>query len=386
MAVKSQATRRAILLGKVEEHYSVDAEPTPALNATLINSGIDIKPQADKVTRDILRSTFSPAGSFIGAKSLDLSFTVEARGGGLDAQSKPLPPDYDWALLACGMQRAEVLRVSLDAAAAWKIGEVVTGGTSAATGVIAYVERDNLIVLTVTNGFFVAGESVAGGASAVTANIASLVYGLMYRPITADIANIVGASCRFWRDSIMHRLLGTIGTFSLSAEVGKIGTIEFKMSGLWTDPVDLAIPGDAVLTDITGAMALGMGVRIGAYTPVANALKLDLGNKVQKRQDLNAAEGLVGFYFDGRDPTGSLDPEVDALAAYNPWTNWKSGTKTRINGYLGSTPGNRMAIHVGAAQVTDLSYKDRSGVMAYEHSFQPCQEYRGDDEFRLIYF
>jgi hypothetical protein len=386
MAVKSQATRRAILLGKNEATYGVEAEPTPASNATLINSGIEIKPNADKVTRDILRNTFSPAGSYIGAKSLDLSFTVEARGGGLDAQDKPLPPDYDWALLACGMQRAEVLRLSLDAPGAWQIGEVVTGGTSAATGTIAYVERDNLIVVAVTAGTFEADEAVTGGSSAATGHVAGLVWALMYRPITADIADIVSASCRFWRDAILHRVLGAIGTFSLSGEVGKIATIEFKLSGLWADPVDQAIPGNAVLTDMTGAMALAMGVRIGTYTPVANAIKLDLANKVQRRQDLNAPEGLVGFYFDGRDPTGSLDPEVDALASYNPWSAWKSGAKTRINGYFGSTPGNRIAFHVGAAQVTDLAYKDRNGVMAYDKSFQPCQEYRGDDEMRLVFF
>lgn len=48
--------------------------------------------------------------------------------------------------------------------------------------------------------------------------------------------------------------------------------------------------------------------------------------------------------------------------------------------------GNRFAVHVGAAQVTDLAYKDRNGIQAYDKSFQPCQEYQGDDEFRIVFF
>ena len=226
---------------------------------------------------------------------------------------------------------------------------------------------------------------ITGSTSGATATLTAGTPGLMYRPHTAAIEDIASTSVYFWKDAILHRLLGAVGTWTLDAAVGKVATFQFKMSGLWVDPADSTLPAPA-LTSLTGPQALAMGLRIGDYTPVFTALKLDLGAKIEKRQDANAIEGLIGLIITGRSPTGSLDPEVDALAAYNPWDAWKSGTKGRLNGYLGSTPGNRWAVHVGAAQYSDLKYKDRTGLVAYDQSFLPCQERLGDDEIRLTLF
>lgn len=384
MAVASHLTRRSACLAKAETSYGTDAVPTSLLNGILLNEGAELAPSADKIDRAVLRDTYSPAGSIIGAKSVELTLTVEARGGGVDGAGNPVPPDYDPLLLACGMQRSEVMRLTLASNASFLAGETITGGTSGATATIEYIERENLLVASMLDGTF-AAESITGGTSGVSATLAVGTPGIMYRPKTAAITDLASASMYFWKDSILHRLLGAVGTWSLEGEVGKIGTFQFKMSGLWVDPADSELPAPT-LTTLTGPQALAMDMRIGAYTPVFTALKLDLGAKIDKRQDANADEGLVGLMITGRSPTGTLDPEVDALAAYNPWDAWKSGTKSRLNCYLGSVAGNRWAIHVGQAQYSDLKYKDRNGIVAYDLPFIPCQERLGDDEIRLILF
>lgn len=386
MAVSTQRSGVSAILAKLEDVYATDPVPTPADNGILINEGADITPSADKEARTIIRTTFSPAGSFIGAKSVEMSIETELRGGGLDADGiTPLPPDFDPLLQCCGMSRTPVLRLGLSGAGAWVAGEEVTGGTSAAKGRVEYIERDILLVITVTTGTFGAAETITGGTSLATAGITSLAHGLMYKPVTAAPSVQKSVAIYFHKDAILHRLIGGIGTFSLDGQVGKLAKLAFKISGLWVDPADGVLPSPK-LTDIQGLQALNMGVMIGNYTPVCTALKLDLGAKVEKRQNINSASGLVGLLITGREPSGSLDPEVDTLAHFNPWTPWQSGAKAKINGYLGSTPGNRMAFHVGAAQYTDLKYASRVGLSNYSLGFTPCQERVGDDEMRFTFF
>lgn len=48
------------------------------------------------------------------------------------------------------------------------VGETVTGGTSAATGVIRRLDSQNLFFITVTTGTFAASETITGGTSAAT--------------------------------------------------------------------------------------------------------------------------------------------------------------------------------------------------------------------------
>jgi hypothetical protein len=387
MAIDNQRADVSAILCGLEATYGVDPTLSPATHGVLINKGAEITPNADKEARNVIRTTHSPAGSIIGAKSLDLSLQVEARGGGMAPDGiTPLPPDYDPLLQCCGMQRRNAVRLAVPAGGAWQAGETVTGATSTASGVIEYIERDGLLVVVLAEGSEdFAIESITGGTSNVTAAASAATKALLYQPITAQVSAQKSVASYFWRDAILHKALGAIGTWSLDAQVGKIATFDFKLSALWSDPVDSELPAPT-LTELVGIQALGMGVKIGDYTPVCTALKLDLGAKVEKRNDINAAEGLVGMLITGREPSGSLDPEVDKLAKYNPWELWKSGTKSRINGFLGNTPGNRMAFHLGACQRSDLKYGNRVGLATYAESYTPCQVRTGDDELYLCFF
>lgn len=373
-------------LSKLETVYGQDSNPTPESNAILINKGATITPSADKEARNNVRTTYSPSGSIMGAAWQDLSIQVEARGGGLDETGKLLPPDYDCFLRSSGMRRRDAVRLVVPAGGAWQAGEAIVGATSTATGVIEYVERDGLLVVIPDEGSAAFDlESITGGTSAATGACTAVTKALLYQPVTAAASTQESTATRFWMDSILHRHLGGVGTWSLDAQVGKLALFDFKVTGLWVDPADSDLP-DPVLTELVGPQAMGMDVRIGDYVPVCTALKIDLGAKVERRNDINAANGLVGVRITGREPTGSLDPETGKLSEYNPWALWKAGTKSKINGYLGSTPGNRIAFHMGAAQRTEPKYGSRVGLVNYAETFTPCGVRKGDDEIYLCYF
>ena len=103
------------------------------------------------------------------------------------------------------------------------------------------------------------------------------------------------------------------------------------MHALWTDPVDQAPPVQQI-SELVPPVCVGAGLNIGGYTPIGvSSLTLNLAAEVVKRTDLNAAEGVSGLVIKSRKPAGTLDPEVETLATFNPWAAWKAASKASIH-------------------------------------------------------
>lgn len=377
--------RVVALLAAAEAAYGVP----PAVgdfHGILCNAGSDVTPSGDKVERDLLRPTLSPLASRVGAKRVQIAATVEARGGGVGAGGLLLPPDYEPLLLACGVQRTDVVRLTVDAVAGFEIGEAVTGGTSAATGLLHHIEG-TVLVLRASAGTFAAGEMVSGGDSTATATIAAegVSTGIEYRPLTAGPDGQPSVAIRYHKSSILHIVNGCRGTAVLDCPVGKIPIWKFTLTGLWADPSAEQIP-NPVLSSLVGPVFVNARAAIGDYSPVMSSFSLDLGATVTERQNINAAEGLMGQVITGRRPTGSLDPEVDDLAVYNPWTAWKNATPARLVATIGDTPGNRVHVEVPKAAYEDVKYGERSSLSVYQQTYLASVDRDGDDEWRITYF
>lgn len=371
-------TRRTVILAKLEAVYGADAVPTGA-DAILCNSGVDVKPQGDVLERDVLRDTLSPSGSVIGAKSLDFEITVELKGGGL-LIAVVQAPEYDPLIQSCGMAKQDVTELTLSVIPdGLATGDELSDDTSSAHGTVAYI-HGMVVGLTGVTGDFASGNKVNTNAATITAAPAHV---LSYAPIS-DPEQVKSCTVMFHKDGILHKALGCRGSFELSAPSGKYGTLKFNIKGLWTDPVDQA-PAAPQFLDLVPPVCVGMGLTIGGYTPVGIAsLSLNLGAEVVKRVDLNAAEGFGGLAIKSRKPAGNLDPEVQTLATFNPWTAWKNATKAAIHARIGQAAGNSIEILVPKAQYSEIGYGDRDNVATYGLSFT-CTVDAGDDEFRLIY-
>jgi hypothetical protein len=383
-SVSNALTRRAMVMAKLESSYGQDANPTGALNAILVNQGVTVTPKAaNKEERKIIAPTMSSMGQVVSGFSYDLKLPCELRGGGLSAGA-PLPPDYDPLLQACGMQQYAVVRLALSAPGTFQPGDAVTGGTSLATGTLEYLENGSLLIVKATSGAFQANETLTGSPSGATGTVSAVTKCLQYRPVTLTPSAQPAVTIHFHMDGILHTLLGGRGDWSIDAKNGKFPTIEFTFSGLFTVPTDAALPA-GTLTSLRQQAFLSAQAQIGAYIPVMTALQLKLGNKVEMRGDVNSATGIVEALITDRTGSGSLDPEVDAVGAFNPWAAWQAGSFSKLRAVAGSQAGNTVAINVAAAQYTDVKYTDRVGLKAYDLPFEPTIDRAGDDEIRLIY-
>ncbi|EHJ46337.1 hypothetical protein DFW101_0320 [Solidesulfovibrio carbinoliphilus subsp. oakridgensis] len=379
---QAQLTRKAVVLAKLEETYGQLPDMGPQ-NGILVNNGVDVEPSGEKVKRDVVRSTFSSAGAVIGSKKIPFKAQVELRGGGLDGTGKVLPPDCEPFLLACGTQRTDVVRLSVPSVVGFLLGETVTGGTSHATGVVHHFDGDDTLVLKGVVGTY-EPEQITGGTSNVTADVTAVASGIEYRPATKRPAAQDSTAVLFHKDAILYTVRGARGTFTLNCAVNKYPVFEFSMTGLWTDPADAPNPPVPELTKIKPPMFMGANFEVDDYRPTITEFNFNLGNTVSDRLDANSPEGLIGVLITDREATGSINPEMDALANFNPWTKWKTAGTWRIATLFGSEPGNRMRIELPAAQYDGLKHGDRSGIAAYTANYiANAHRDAGDDEWRL---
>lgn len=96
-------TRKTVILAKVEATIGTDAVPTGADNAILCDDAPELTPVGDKIERNVVRDSFSPAGHVIGAKEWNLNVVCELKGNDLNT-GEPVAPEIEPLLLCCGMK------------------------------------------------------------------------------------------------------------------------------------------------------------------------------------------------------------------------------------------------------------------------------------------
>lgn len=445
--------RRKLVLCKTETEYGVDPTPTESANAVLVEMSPSIKLEGEKVERAPVRDHLSPLGHVIASKAFSFDMTVEGKGGGMDSTTLRAP-EYESLLLACGLQRTDLIELAVDdvtgftvgqtvsgdissavgtvyrikadtnrlvlksvtgtfepegedvtgsggtsptaTAYCWlevadgtqfEVGDAIEGGTSGATGTIVAIQGNNLIVGSVAVSSFVSGETVSAGSDSSTSTREGLggLPEIEYRPVS-DPASQKSATIYHYEDAILHKMFGCRSSFEWTSKVNEIPKFKFTIQGLYGDhPTDVTMLTGNTL-DLVPPLAAGIGLKVGAYTPVLQSFNLNGNNTLAKRLDVNNPNGVTGIILKERRPTGSIDPEVDVLSTFDPFDLWRNATPAEIAATYGKTAGNRITIEVEQALYEEVSYGERDGITTYDLPFV-CQGVAaaGDDEYRLIY-
>jgi hypothetical protein len=378
-------TRKKVLLTKVEAVEGTAETLDAATDAVLVLEGNTITPEGGVVGNARLNSTLSREPDTIGQKSLMMTAPCEFRGGGISG-SAVAAPDFDAMLRSSAVKRSDIEYLAVDSVTGiFQRGEVITGGTSGATGTLIAHVGGGLLLEPLTD-TFESGETVTGGDSSASASTtAAPVTGYQYKPTSVE-ADMVSMTAAMYQDGHKFVMPGARCTFSLNLPVGEKPTIEFTMSGRWADPVQESNPTPTLLmTD--APLVVNAGLKVGDYTPVGvNNITLDMANTVTKAQDLNAPDGVRAYMVTGRQPAGTFDPEAESLSNYNPWLAWMDGDLAELSFLLGTTPGNRIYVLMPKIQRTTVAYGDRDGTVTYDESFELKRDDAGDDELRLVFF
>jgi hypothetical protein len=183
----------------------------------------------------------------------------------------------------------------------------------------------------------------------------------------------VGCTIYFYVDGRLHKMLGCVGeSLKINAKANEYATMDFSMVGLYAGAhaTDVALPSDPTYLQGSPPVVKSAGVAIGAYSPLASALDIELANTVGRSISVNAANPVTRYRITNRTVKGSLDPEAVALSAFNPWSLWEAGTASAIAMTIGSAAGNRLVIGIPVAQPSDSpKYGERETIGTYTYAF-----------------
>ena len=376
-------TRRTVIQAVAESIYGTD--PGSGYAGLLAREGAQIQVGGDQVVRDTLRDSLSPRGHVIGLKRVDITLPLELRGAG-DTGGTLDVPELDALFKACVMAREDGAKIALtNTSGTFERGETVTNTTQSDTvGTVADVDGSTLYIRDLQN-MPADTESLSGGTSGATADVSGTpADAYVYRPASTSPDNQDSVTLHYFVDGIRHVVSGVRGSFSLNLEVGQIPQISFSLSGLYTAPTDQSNASPSYLA-LVPETVVGAGLTIGSLDTslvAVTAVSADLGNAVNPRDDIQAASGRKAFIITGRDPTGSVDPDAETLANFNPYTDWENANDVALAVGIGSALGKRVRVVMPTTQYTELPYGDRNGIVTYQLGFRA----KGSDDELLILF
>ncbi len=502
-------TRRTVVLAKIETTVGVDALPTAASDAFLIEAP-DFTPNIQMLERDYVHGDLSPVGVRAARRLGMMKMTLEARGNG-QAGVAPLigrllqscgysqtvlsgsnqigsvrddnlfPSGVTWAnggsptnsyymdyLLTCVVGGAsataeirvdelngyeptllmnENINISTESAAGtlvvdtssplaptitvggtWATGDLINFnvygfvgqytttssnstdqvGTGLAAAINAVLPAsiqfaDTTSVLTGTPSSATTGTAVTSGSTALalgssgatvtptwsgnltvgqTWRVSVAPPGVLYMPISVNQPTL---TIYMYMDGLLHKMTGSLGTFTLDAKAGEYGKFMFEFTGQWNDPIDAALPVilDYPINPEPPTLQLAL-LRLGSENITVQTLSFTQGNTVVPREDVNSTDGYTGVRITARKPVGGVDPEATYTGDFNFWQKLSQSVYMQFSLRIGSAAGNTIWMKGPNVQYSKASYKDRTGIRVYDAGLSFARE-QGDDE-NLFHF
>jgi hypothetical protein len=194
--------------------------------------------------------------------------------------------------------------------------------------------------------------------------------------------NVKTLTIGLYQDGVLKILRGCAGNAVFKFVAGKPVRIEWTFKGVWSAPTDVALlaptyPTTSPLRFVSSSLA------IGAWSPKAAELTLDLGNDVVLREDAANASGYISAVITGRKMKGTLNPEASLVATKDVYGDWLARTEAALALTLGPT-GNHVAFAAPKLQWTKADDDDRNGIAINPLEFQLNRSASaGDDELSI---
>jgi hypothetical protein len=213
--------------------------------------------------------------------------------------------------------------------------------------------------------------------SVITGNI-----GQLYTPTTsANTQKTVTIYAHM--NGQLHKLVGSMGTFTVNLAAGEIGSITFTFNGNYVAPVvvnDPAIPAQTIVPPLVGgAFNFNAGTLINDLN--AATIGIDMANQVVPRTSIATVTGIDGFFITGRTPSYTIDPERGLENSLPFYSNLVNVPITTADITVGTASGNRCVITLAKAQLTGLSPSNRDNMLTYDLTYDLVSDtISGNDE------
>jgi len=376
-------TRKRQLAAKIEAVEGT-AETLAAADAKILVYNPKVNFDIAMFERNPARPSFSNIAKIPGKRPAGLSFRLELRGSGVAATV----PEWGKLLQSCGfgVNALKSMDIGAITGGPFQHGEIITGGTSAATGRVVVNTADGAaaIMFVSISGTFQSGETITGGTSTATATTSSVpaTIGNEFKLISENIPSLTQGS---YEDGVRKLLKGCRGKVKFGFKSGEPVFMDFEFQGVEAGVTDTAFLSNVTYETTKPPAFLSALFSVDAYSAKIGEMDIDVGNTLAVRDDVNDARGILSFAITGREVTGSFNPEIVSCSTHDFHSKWFSGAEMVVDFIVGSVAGNKFRFYIPKAQYTKVEDEDRDGLQLAKSAFSLNGSVTpGDDEFCIL--
>ena len=159
-----------------------------------------------------------------------------------------------------------------------------------------------------------------------------------------------------------YTLVGCVGSFRFTGTVGRYPTLAFTFLGkLSGNPTTTTLPA-VTYSDIKPYPLEGVNFSFAGQSVCVNEVSIELGNKLATRPCLTDENGIAGTIINGRETTGSIDPEAIFESDLSIFQKMVNADTVSISLIIGTEQGNKVTISSDTVKIRDFRYADRDGI------------------------
>jgi hypothetical protein len=213
-------------------------------------------------------------------------------------------------------------------------------------------------------------ETVASGTS------------VTYAPVSSSFSSV---TIHYNVDGVRHKVTGCRGSFTISAEVGAIPTIDFTFTGIYNAPTDTALPTVTYGNQATPLIFKNgntTGFQLLSYAGALQSLTMDLGVSTVYRELVGGTKEVI---VTDRASNGSVTIEAPTIAQKDYFTAALTDSSLGNLQFLhGTTAGNKVQLTSTKVDIGDVNYGEMDGVAMLEIPYTLVPSAAGN-EFSLVY-
>jgi tail tube protein len=187
------------------------------------------------------------------------------------------------------------------------------------------------------------------------------------------------------------KLVGCFGTVQFAMSAGNQCIATFRFQGKIGGVSDVTYVGGVISGTpqypVMKSSAWGIGA--GPYQPRIASVNLDLGNTLFPIDAINDTVGLAGYFIGDRNPRMTIDPEIDTVANFDWYTQWRNGTLLAVTWQTGTVAYNRILYKINATgaaqgQIVNNGWGTRNGLVTAPATILATIS-AGSDDLSLVF-
>lgn len=216
--------------------------------------------------------------------------------------------------------------------------------------------------------FELAGSAAAGTVPGWAALLKACGFGetvvastsVTYKPVSTAFKSV---SIYYYLDGLLHKMIGCMGTATISLNSRAIPMVSIKLTGLYSATTDTALPTDSVYTAFQIPQAVNKvnttAFTLHGVTTGFDTFSVDVGNNIVYR-NMPTIEDVM---LTDRRVSGSISIPMTSIAEKAWHDTVRDGTLAAISMTHGSGAGKIFTISAPKVQLTNPQYADKDGVV-----------------------